>query len=293
MTSPPRAPLTGRRADTAFTLCALAYSALIWWPTRQLPYHWDAATFVAPAARDLLARDFQPFVAYFSFFAHPPLFIAALALLQKSWGASLLAAHVFIAPSLPLLLLSTYALGRRLYARAVGAAAALLVGTAVVVVAEYGQIYFDLPLAALLALATFAWLTERRVTAGLLLAVCAGIKIPSIVIPCALLASELLRHGKGALRRIVPLAAPFVVIAAWLVYHHAVEGFWLRRPPLYNHMPSDLAALLADARAVLFYLHTQGRWAGSALGLLALLGLLVRRPVSLAALRAQPGTLEL
>jgi len=285
--------MTGRRADAAFALCALAFCALAWWPTRQLPYHWDSATFVARAARDLLARDFQPFVAYFSFFAHPPLFIAALALWQKWFGPSLLAAHLFILPSLPLLLLATYALGSRLYARAVGVAAAVLVGTAAVVVAEYGQIYFDLPLAALLALATLAWLADRRLAAGLLLAVCAGIKIPSIIVPCALLASELVRHGKGALRRVVPLALPFVVIAAWLVYHHAVEGFWLRRPPLHNHMPTDLGAFLGDARAVLFYLHTQGRWAGSALGLAALLGLVLRRRVSLAALRADIGTLTL
>ena len=284
----------GRRADVAFTLAALVYAALIWWPTRELPYHWDSATFVARAARDLLARDFQPFVAQFSFFAHPPLFIAGLALWQKSFGTSLLAAHVFVAPFLPLLLLSTYALGARLYARAVGAAAAALVGTAAVVVAEQGQIYFDLPLAALSSLATFLWLTQRSLPAVLVLSLCAGIKIPSIIVPCALLAAELLRRDEKPLwRRAAPLCAPFVVIAAWLVYHHAIEGFWLRRPPLRSHMAMTPLALLEHARAVVFYLYTQGRWVAGALGVGGLLTLLARRRASFAALRAQHGTLVL
>ena len=84
----------------------------------------------------------------------------------------------------------------------------------------------------------------------LVLSLCAGIKVPSIIVPCALLAAELSRRDqRPQLRRIAPLCAPFVVIAVWLAYHHAVEGFWLRRPPLRSHMADSPQALLGNAQA--------------------------------------------
>jgi 4-amino-4-deoxy-L-arabinose transferase-like glycosyltransferase len=283
-----------RLADAAFTAAALLYCALLWWPTRGLPYHWDGATFTARAAQDLLARDFSPFVVHYSEFAHPPLFIATLALCWKWFGNGLAVAHLLELPFLPLLLLSTYALGTRLYGRSVGAAAAVLTATAPVVAAEYGQIYFDLPLAGLLTFGLLCWLSGWRIAAGLLFGASIGIKIPAIVFPCALLAIAAVRPA--SLRRAWPLGLAFVLLVTWLVYHHAIEGFWLRSPGRRGYTPHGAVELLDNAWRVSLLVLAQRRWAIAVLGLAAALGLLVRerrvpRPSQLA--RFDPGTLTL
>jgi 4-amino-4-deoxy-L-arabinose transferase-like glycosyltransferase len=275
----------------------LAYSALLWWPTRELPYHWDSAGFVAFAAEDLLARGFSPFVLHFTPFAHPPLFVAALALSWKWFGFGLPVGHWLLLPFLPLLLLSTYGVGLRLYNHRVGVAATALTATVPVVVAEYGQVYFDLPLAALLTFALWLWCTDRRILAGLVLGVGVGIKLPAIVFPSVLLlVSAVQARGASApnpLRRAWALLVPFVVLATWLIYHHSVKGFWLRRAIPGAHTPQGIGELLRNARLIGTYLLAQNRWLIAALGLVSALVHVTRRRRAQHALRIDPGTATL
>jgi hypothetical protein len=207
----------------AFWLVALsAYAFAWWWPTRALPYHWDAATFVIRAARDLSATHFRPFVAGHSDFAHPPLFMAALAITWRVFDESLLTSHAFVLPAMPLALMGTYALGSCVRDRTVGVVSAVLLGGVAVVLEEYGQIYMDLPVAAVVAWGLWAWFDRRSWLAALLFTVAAMLKLPTLVVPATLMVC-------GGRRRSV-LVVPFVAAVLWLAYHHGVTGFWLTRP---------------------------------------------------------------
>jgi hypothetical protein len=218
-------------ADRAAVAVAVAASFALWWPTRALPYHWDSATFVVDAARDLLFSHFRPLVAAHSDFAHPPLFVAALALAWKLFGDSRLVSHALVLPALPAAMIATYRLGARLCDRVVGGCAAALFASIAVVQAEYGQVYMDLPAAALLAWGLVAWVERRRALACALFCVAALVKIPApLTVPGALFVCLVAdRRTRRDVRGMAALAGPLVVVALWLAYHRAVTGWTLSR----------------------------------------------------------------
>jgi hypothetical protein len=234
-----------RRAERGFGVFAVAYALAVWWPTRWLPYHWDSAMFVIDAGRELLASHFQPLIATHSDFAHPPLFVALLAVVWRVFGESRLVSHAFVAPALPLAMMATYRLGRDAGDVALGAAAGALFGGVAVVVAEYGQIYMDLPVAALLAWAIASWMERRYALASALMCISALMKIPApLTMPAALaalLAAD--RAQRRDPRAWAALAMPFVAVAGWLAYHRAVTGWWLARPGRTVTSPRDAAEL--------------------------------------------------
>jgi hypothetical protein len=218
--------------DRATVACIGAFGLAVWWPTRDLPYHWDSATFVVDAARDLRASGFHPLVATHSDFAHPPLFVALVALAWTLLGESRVVAHALVLPALPAAMLATYRLGLKVGDRAVGAAAAFLFGGVAVVLEEVGQVYMDLPIAALLAWGLFAWMRDRRVWASALFTAAALMKIPApLTVPGALMLVLVATPGRRKdVRSYVALAVPFVADALWLAYHAAVTGWVLWRP---------------------------------------------------------------
>jgi hypothetical protein len=209
-----------------------AFGLAVWWPTRALPYHWDSATFVVDAARDLMATGFHPLIATHSDFAHPPLFVALVALAWTLFGESRVVAHALVLPALPALMLATTRLGCRFGDRAVGACAAFLLGGVAVVLEEVGQVYMDLPIAALLAWGLLAWVSDRRAWASALFCAAALMKIPApLTVPGALaLVVAATPATRKDLRAYAALAAPFAVDAVWLAYHAAVTGWVIWRP---------------------------------------------------------------
>jgi hypothetical protein len=249
--------------DRATVACIGAFGLAVWWPTRTLPYHWDSATFVVDAARDLIATGFHPLVATHSDFAHPPLFVALVALAWSALGESRAVAHALVLPALPLAMLATYRLGIKVSDRAVGAAAAFLLGGVAVVLEEVGQIYMDLPIAALLAWGVLAWLNDRRGWAAALFSAAALMKIPApLTVPGALMlvvaASPKTRKD---LRAYLALAAPFGVDALWLAYHAAETGWVLWRPGRSVPAPHGVMdRLMALATVVQWLLLGQWRW---------------------------------
>jgi hypothetical protein len=78
-----------RALDAAVIAAFVAYSVVMWWPTRNLPYYWDGACLVVEAAHEMLIRGFLPLVpGANAYYAHPPLFIAGLALVWRIFGES-------------------------------------------------------------------------------------------------------------------------------------------------------------------------------------------------------------
>ncbi|HEY8042514.1 MAG TPA: glycosyltransferase family 39 protein [Polyangiaceae bacterium] len=249
--------------DRGLHAFAIVFGLMVWWPTRELPYHWDSATFVVDSARDLLATGFHPLVATHSDFAHPPLFVALLALAWKLFGESRLVAHLLVLPALPAAMMATYRLGVWLGDRTLGVAAALLFGGVAVVVAEYGQIYMDLPIAALLAWGLVAWVHERRALAGVLFCAAALMKIPApLTVPAALLVvTAARRESRRDPRAYASLLAPIVAVAVWLAYHAAVTGWVLWRPGRIVAAPQGLEAHAQALWTVLAWLMLgQWRW---------------------------------
>jgi hypothetical protein len=239
----------------------VAYGAAVWWPTRTLPYHWDSATFAVDAARDLLATGFSPLIATHSDFAHPPLFVALLALSWKFFGESRLVAHALVAPALPAAMLATFRLGVHVADRSVGAAAAFLFGGVAVVLAEVGQVYMDLPIAALVAWGLLAWIHDRRGWAAALFSAAALMKIPApLTVPFALmLVVAATPSRRRDVRAYAALGIPFVIDAVWLAYHAAVTGWFLWRPGRSVPAPQGLFARLAALRTVVEWL-LLGQW---------------------------------
>jgi hypothetical protein len=216
----------------------------VWWPTRDLPFHWDSAIFVVNAARDLLASRFHPFVATHSDFAHPPLFVAALAVVWRLFGESRIVAHSLVFPALPVAMIATYRLGLGVKDRAVGAAAAALFGGVAIVLEEYGQIYMDLPVAAVLTSGLAAWIGRRHALAGAIFCVAAAMKLPApLLVPGALGLCQLARRkGRREIPALLALGLPFVLVGVWLAYHRAITGWTLAlRPVAVPHDPLDVA----------------------------------------------------
>jgi hypothetical protein len=275
-----------RWGDRGMVACAVAYAFAVWWPTRELPYHWDSASFVVDAARDLMASHFHPLIATHSDFAHPPLFVALLAMAWEIFSESRLVAHALVLPALPLAMIGTYRLGSHLGDRAVGAVAAFLFGGVAVVVAEYGQVYMDLPIGAAIAWGLVAWVNERRAWAAVLFTAAALMKIPApLTVPGALgvlvLAS---RERRRDVRSYAALATPFVVDAMWLAYHRAVTGWTLWRAGRALAAPQGSWAHARALGLVLDWLLLgQWRWVllASAAGALVWLRLVKKEPVGL------------
>ena len=229
--------------------------------------------FVVDAARDLLVQHFQPLIAGHSDFAHPPLFVALLAVAWRTMGDSLVVSHALMAPSLPLAMIATYRLGRQVGDIALGAAAGALFGGVAVVVAEYGQVYMDLPVAATLAWAIVTWVERRYALTAALLCIATLMKIPApLTVPAALAAVLSTRREQRADGRAwAVLAAPFVVVAGWLLYHWVVIGWLLSRPGRTITHPHDAGTLAQSGVGVaLLLLTNRWRWVLPAAAMLAL-----------------------
>jgi hypothetical protein len=173
-----------------------------------------------------------------------------VALAWRVFGESRLVAHAVELPFLPLGMVGTYFLGKRLGGPCVGAAAGVLFGTTAVAVSEYGQVYVDLPLAALVAcgLGLFVW--ERFAAAAVLFVLAALVKLPSLAVPLTLLAWEVGDRERRRRAALLALLAPVVAHAGWLVYHAQVTDWWLVRPGRRRHTPGSLDGLASTYATV-------------------------------------------
>ncbi len=238
--------------DAVVTTAFVAYSVVMWWPTRNLPYFWDAAGLVVPAAREMLTHGFFPLVlGANAYYAHPPLFVALLALAWRIFGDSRGVAHALILPFLPMAMSATYLIGARLHDRLLGFAAAVLFGATAVTLCELGQIYFDLPVAAVAACALLAWVSERPLLSGFIFAIAAWMKVPAATLPLGLAGALAIDRARRCdSRRWIGLAIPLAATVAWFVYHHHVVGWWIANATKPMWVPSGPSAIAR--RAVVF-----------------------------------------
>jgi 4-amino-4-deoxy-L-arabinose transferase-like glycosyltransferase len=255
--------------DVAALASFALYGAIVWWPSRDAPYFWDAAPNVIDATRELVRAGGVPFHPYF---AHPPLFHLLLALAWKIAGTSPAVSHAVALPWLPLAMGATYAIGTRIGGRLVGLAAAFVFGATPLAVCEAGQVYFELAATALATCGLAAWLGERRWAAAGLFTLAVLTKTTAILVPAALLPVVLAQRDlRFTWRPYVALAAPLVALLAWGAYHDSVTGWFLVAPVEAERLIAhDVATLVRHTKIITecFFL-AQYRWLLLAGGVLA------------------------
>ena len=251
-----------RAIDAGVVLSFVVYAVVAWWPTRNLPYFWDAAGFIIVAARDMARDGFLPFVPTHEYYAHPPLFIALVASAWRVFGDSRVVAHAVVLPFLPLAMTGAYALGVRFHGRLVGFVAATLFGATAATLCELGQVYFDLPVAALATCALAAWVLEWPLLSGFLFALAAWTKIPAATVPLGLAVLLAIDPARRHDRRAwLGVAFPIAATCAWFVYHHAIAGWWLAGASQPQWVPTGADAIAVRAvRFTRIFFFDRWRW---------------------------------
>lgn len=204
----------------------------LWLPTITIPYWWDSAGYVVPAARRLVETNFWPLIPGFTDFAHPPLFVALLAFVWQIFGESLFISHAVNLMFTLMVVIFIYLLGRHMVTDKgiggsfVGFSSALLLLVSPVFLAQVGIIYVDIPLTAFALASTYFYM--RRQYLGY--AVCATLMVLTKEIAVVLCIVFAFASVKKEVRTKALVALPLIVLAVWFVYHFLVTGWWLMAP---------------------------------------------------------------
>ena len=228
-----------------FISILLVYSLLHWWPTRNLPYHWDSAGFVINTVVNFIDTNFTQLVGHQLGYAHPMLIPLTVALTWKIFGHTLLVSHLVMLPFLPMLLISTYYIGKKISNSYTGFLSALLVGVTPVVFVEYGLIYLDLPMSAFATLAVALWLYNKKIWSMIALSLSIWAKLPGILILPSIFIYNWVKEKekrnptKWNWNNYLPLIIPVIAFLAWITYHYWVTGWALIKPEVMDNLPKS------------------------------------------------------
>lgn len=256
-------------ADAKLTLmviiASVLYSLVVFMPTRYFPFHWDGAGFFNNAVENLIRTNFSPLIASESDFAHPPLLQAIFAMAFVTWGRSMILAHALMFPFLPMLMVASFFLTKKLVSPLAGVISVFMVATTPVILAEYGVVYIDLPAAALSTTAMALYVYKHGLSAGVFLTLAVMTKFTVILtIPFYLGLAIARIQSKWIVdvrRLMLTLLAPLGVFAVWIVYHYRVTGWWLTIPQREFNNPTSLGELWSSlAQVTSQALVAQGRW---------------------------------
>lgn len=218
---------------------------ILWLPTTGIPYWWDSAGYIIPAAHRFIDTGFNPLVPGFTDFAHPPLFIVLLAIVWMIFGESLFISHALNLIVTLLAVVYTFLLGTHMvkengpYGAVVGTSAALLLLFTPVFMAQVGIIYIEIPVTAFALISTYYFLKRKltlySVAASLMVLTKEISVILCVIFLCAYLYSlkgkmPYLRNLKNHAREMMWMLLPFLLLAVWFVYHHGVTGWWFVVP---------------------------------------------------------------
>ncbi len=236
-----RAPLLA--VPSIYALALLLHAPLL-----KLPYFWDEAGYFVPASLDLLrhgwwvSRTTPPN-------GHPPLVMAWLALLWKTFGFAPLVTRGGMLVFYALLLWGAFRLGERFGGRRLGIVTALLLACWPIAFAQATLAQLDLAAACF-----WIWaLVFRYRDRPLAYAVCAAAgclsKDTLIILPFALGVLDLGRCWRAklpasvSLRRLAPHFAPALALLCWFAYYHHVTGFWVGNPQYLSYNVQQAASL--------------------------------------------------
>lgn len=165
------APMKLDRSDFIHIGLLLAFSIAIWLPSRFYPLFWDSTAVVDSATR-ISQGDWHT----------ASLFPALLALFWQVFGTQPLIAHYLTLPFLPLLLVASYVFIKSATNRLFGFIGAFMIAFTPVVLAEYVNVYVDLPMAALVALSLVSWDLKKYPLWAIFYAAAILTKLPAIIV---------------------------------------------------------------------------------------------------------------
>jgi hypothetical protein len=238
--------IKNRSIDTLDLLTIISVVSIcfyLWLPHRYFPFHWDAAGFLNYAVENLINTDFNPLITTNSDFAHPPFFVAAVALVFKLFGRQLLYAHLLLFPLLPILSVSAYYLGKKTRQPLVAITAAFLTLTTPVILAEYINIYIDLPSAtfALLAFALYVYRKPNVATFFLTLALLTKLSA-LLIFPAIIYYAHYLNQLKTR-QFILLVSIPLLSLVGYFFYHYTETQWLFTQPGRSLATPSNLSDL--------------------------------------------------
>jgi len=250
--------------DLLLIAAVLLFSLAVWLPTRYLPFHWDGAGFFSNAIADLINNNFSPLTTTQSDFAHPPLLFTLYAVVFSFFGRSMLLSHILMFPFLPIIMISTYYLAKKISNTTIGIISTFLVGLTPVILAEYGIVYIDLPAASLTITGIALWVYNRKLASMIIYSAAILIKFTSILVFPLFIFLILLnpRKAKTNLKSLFSwLIIPPIILIIWLGYHYSVTGWLLTRPDRSFQPPNTIPEISNSLKYVLNGIFiSQGRW---------------------------------
>jgi len=234
--------------DLGVWISVIGFCGLIWLPTRYLPYHWDSAGYVIQTAKSILDSNFLKLVSGFSDFAHPPLIPLQLAIGWKIFGETKLITHLLMWPYLPMLMISTYYVFKKLISPLSGIVVAFLVGFSPVVLAEYVIAYVDLPMAALIMTALALRISKPKAWYLAALAMALMTKTSALLLLPLFVFWDYKDKRIGLKKNISLIIWPMMLTLIWYAYHFLETGWWFTRPNRGFPMPSNVEELMGPLK---------------------------------------------
>lgn len=259
-----------------FLLLAVSLFILLfsWFSTVNIPYWWDSAGYVISGAKYLLDNNFTPLVIgpAGKTIAHPPFFIALLALFWKVFGESLFVSHllnlifsiliiVFIS-KIPFVLIKNH-----LSATLTGFFSSILFIFTPLFQAQLGIVYLELPMVAFSLGAIYMFLQGRYKYYLVLAALAIITKETALYIFASLVGIkvflELRQNFKANLKPLIHQALslifiPLIPFLLWLIYHFSVNGWFFIAPGQQRGIDPNLIPVQLN-NALSFTLFEQSR----------------------------------
>ncbi len=227
--------------DGLVAAAILSYSGLVWWPIRNLPISGENGVELVGGAVGLLGRNFTPLALLELNSSQPPLLQLLLAQLWNWLGNELWVAQTMMALALPVLMLGTYWLGKRIGNPLVAMGAAFLVGVSPSVLAAYGSGEGQLWMAALGVMGVAGWWWGRKKLGVMALTLATLINLSAWFYVIGLWVG--VKKSKEENRDQKWLLVPILAGLVWLMYHNGVAGWWLLPPGSDWNGWSNLGAL--------------------------------------------------
>ncbi len=257
-----------------FLLLSFLALVLLHLPLLNLPYYWDEAGHFIPAARDIYTTfDFIPYSTLSN--AHPPLFMAYLALAWKIFGYSFIVTRTACLLVAASALLAVFQIARRFATRSVAMATVICTALYPVFFAQSALAHLDMTAASLTLWGLLLYLPRpldeashaasplclkpdsvvRLIVATALFALAALAKETAILTPFALVAWSLGCQVFGAWRnrharheshtqassfahRVLVSLIPTLAalpLMLWFAYHYACTGYVFGNPEFFRY----------------------------------------------------------
>jgi hypothetical protein len=245
--------------DIVISAAFVVFSLAIWLPSQYYPLFWDS-TYVVLTAKGISDSHFTNFASNQLGYAHTTLLSTTLALVWKFFGYSTQVSHLLMLPLLPLLLISTYFLLKKHVRNELALIGTVIIACLPTVLAEYVNVYVDLPTAAfsIFALSLWEYNHKRWYIIPFLIAILT--KLTALIIAPYFIVSALMEKKN----RLQTCFFPLITTVIWFVYHRIVTGWWFNirsNPAQHLAIFNGVKQLSIGYASVLFQFFTnQGKW---------------------------------